>query len=252
MSVDEVQQVPQSAASPVPPFITDAVFQHHIVGADGPQDGVDLLRRLLRIHLIHLLTQTAGLTSCRARLFPALSKTQPTNVSLQNRCKCERSVWACVLTTSKPWYHIQTPKSADFNQIRTYAINIYQTQPPLLWLFTTFFHMNGKISTWYWIMNEFAFHIFTKCGCEAPLTHCYLDNGKTETGLVLFYVHPHKGNKQGIPHWMSNKRPSMFYKSSKSHYVCVCVHLLVQHYDRIGSSGSFCDFWVRKQLFLWS
>lgn len=77
-------------------------------------------------------------------------------------------------------------------------------------------------------MNAFIFHIFTKCGCEATLTHCYLDNGKTETGLVhgrLFYFHPHEGNKQGIPQWMSNKRPGMFYKSSKNHYVCVCVFL---------------------------
>lgn len=74
MSVGEVQQVPQSAASPVPPFITDAVFQHHVVGADGPQDGVDLLRRPLRIHLIHLLTQTAGFTSRRGQTLPGFFK----------------------------------------------------------------------------------------------------------------------------------------------------------------------------------
>lgn len=58
MSVGEIQQVPQSAPSPVPPLITDAVFQHHVVGADGPQDGVDLFWRPLCVHLIHLLTQT--------------------------------------------------------------------------------------------------------------------------------------------------------------------------------------------------
>lgn len=111
MSVGEVQQVPQSAASPVPPFIADAVFQHHVVGADGSQDGVDLLWRPLRIHLVHLLTQTAGFTSRRARLLPASSKTQPTNVLLQKRCEglCE-----CVCVCA---HHENTPVSYANTQI---------------------------------------------------------------------------------------------------------------------------------------
>ena len=58
MSVGQVEQVPQSAASPVPPFVTDAVFQHHIVGPDGPQDGMDFLRGPAGINLIHLLSHT--------------------------------------------------------------------------------------------------------------------------------------------------------------------------------------------------
>lgn len=58
MSVGQVEQVPQSAASPVPPLITDAVFQHHIVCPDGPQDVMDVLRRSTSVHLIHLFTHT--------------------------------------------------------------------------------------------------------------------------------------------------------------------------------------------------
>lgn len=58
MSVGQVQQVPQSAASPVPPLITDAVFQHHVVSPGSPQDAVDFLRGPASVHLIHLLTHT--------------------------------------------------------------------------------------------------------------------------------------------------------------------------------------------------
>lgn len=56
MTIRKIQQVPQSAASPVPPLIADAVFQHHVVGPGSSQDGVDFLRGPASIHLIHLLT----------------------------------------------------------------------------------------------------------------------------------------------------------------------------------------------------
>lgn len=55
MSVGQVEQVSQSASSPVSPLITDAVFQNHVVGPDGPQDVVHLLWGPSSVHLIHLL-----------------------------------------------------------------------------------------------------------------------------------------------------------------------------------------------------
>lgn len=54
MSVSQVEQVPQSAASPVSPLITDAVLQHHVVGPHRPQDVVHFLWGPLSVHLIHL------------------------------------------------------------------------------------------------------------------------------------------------------------------------------------------------------
>lgn len=57
MSVGQIEQVPQSAAPPVPPLVTDAVFQHHVVGADSLQDVIDILRGATGVHLIHLPTQ---------------------------------------------------------------------------------------------------------------------------------------------------------------------------------------------------
>jgi len=56
--VGQVQQVPQPAAAAVPPLVTDAVLQHHVVGPGGPQDAVDFLRGLAGVHLIHLHTHT--------------------------------------------------------------------------------------------------------------------------------------------------------------------------------------------------
>lgn len=58
MSVGQVEQVPQSAASPVPPLVTDAVFQHHIVGPGSSQDVIDFLWGSASVHLIHLFTHT--------------------------------------------------------------------------------------------------------------------------------------------------------------------------------------------------
>lgn len=56
MSVGQVEQVPQSAAPPVPPLVADAVFQYHVVGPHRLQDVVNVLRGALSIHLIDLRT----------------------------------------------------------------------------------------------------------------------------------------------------------------------------------------------------
>lgn len=60
MSVVQVEQVPQSAASSVPPLVTDAIFQHHVVGSNSPQDVIDFFWGTAGIHLIHLLTHTGN------------------------------------------------------------------------------------------------------------------------------------------------------------------------------------------------
>lgn len=36
VAIGDVQQVPESAAPVVPPFVADAVFQDYVVGAKGP------------------------------------------------------------------------------------------------------------------------------------------------------------------------------------------------------------------------
>lgn len=58
MSVGQVEQVPQSAASPVPALVADAVLQHHVVGPHRPQDVIHFLWGPPSIHLIHLLSHT--------------------------------------------------------------------------------------------------------------------------------------------------------------------------------------------------
>lgn len=58
MSVGQVEQVPQSAAPPVPPLVADAVFQHHIVGSNSLQDIVYFLWGAASVHLIHLFSHT--------------------------------------------------------------------------------------------------------------------------------------------------------------------------------------------------
>lgn len=58
MSVGQVEQVPQSAAPPVPPLVADAVFQHHIVGSNSLQDIVYFLWGAAGVHLIHLFSHT--------------------------------------------------------------------------------------------------------------------------------------------------------------------------------------------------
>lgn len=55
MSVGQVQQVPQSAASPVPALVADAVLQNHVVRPHGLHDVIDFLRGAPRVHLIDLL-----------------------------------------------------------------------------------------------------------------------------------------------------------------------------------------------------